>query len=304
MANRPAAEVDVSVDLARRLIDDRFPEFAGLPLTELSRGWDNTNLRLGDDHLVRLPHRRAAADLILHEQRWLPELAPRLPLAVPSPTHNGRPTDYYPWHWSIVPWLPGADAATGTLLDPAEDAHSLGRFLARLHVDAPADAPHNPYRGVPIATRAEPFETNRARIGPLGELPELPELDDLDAVDERIAAEFEAACSAPPASRRVWLHGDLHTRNILVDHGRLAAVIDWGDLCAGDPATDLAVAFMLVPDHLDVLRGETETTDADWRRARGWAAHFALAYLANSDDEPIMRRIAVDLIAALLRTAP
>lgn len=290
MADRPAAEVDISIDLARRPIGDQFPELAGLAIAELSRGWDNTNLRLGNDHLVRLPHRQAAAELILHEQRRLPELAPRLPLAVPAPTHSGLPTAYYPWHWSITPWLPGIDAAHATLADPARDARTLGRFLRSLHVEAPADAPLNPHRGGPIATRAEAFHSRLRQDG-------------LAEVDERIVAEFETACSVPATSRRVWLHGDLHTRNMLVDDGRLSAVIDWGDICAGDPATDLAGAFMLVPDHIDIVRAETDATDDDWVRARGWAAHFALAYLANSDDEPVMRRIGLELIDTLLRTA-
>ncbi|MER7151067.1 phosphotransferase [Streptomyces lydicus] len=41
------------------------------------------------------------------------------------------------------------------------------------------------------------------------------------------------------------LHGDLHPANILVDRGRIRAVIDFGDITSGDPATDLSVAWML-----------------------------------------------------------
>jgi len=102
-------------------------------------------LRLGDDLAVRLPRRAAAAALIEHEQRWLPELAPRLPLAVPAPFRAGRPGRGYPWSWSVTPWLPGDVIARADVADPRDLADQLARFLRALHRPAPADAPANPY---------------------------------------------------------------------------------------------------------------------------------------------------------------
>lgn len=286
MANRPEPEIDITVELAQTLIDEQFPGLSGQPLRLMARGWDNTNLRLGEDHVVRLPHREAAAELIVNEQRWLPILAPNIDLAIPTPTHAGRPSNVYPWHWSVTPWLPGTEAALAPPDDPADAAETLGRFLCQTHVEAPDEAPENPVRGCPLASRAAAFAANTAALGDL---------------EPRLVDIFRDACNAPAANTRVWLHGDLHTRNMIVDGGRLSAVIDWGDICAGDPATDLAAAFMLVPGHVDLVQSHAGANDTDWLRARGWAAHLAAVYLANSDDEPVMAAIGRRLAEALGR---
>ena len=107
----PAAEVDVSPALLGRLLDAQHPDLAGLPVTVLANGWDNVVFRVGDGLLARLPRRELAAQLVSHEQRWLPDLAPRLPLPIPAPVRSGQPGLGYPWPWSIVPYLPGQVAA-------------------------------------------------------------------------------------------------------------------------------------------------------------------------------------------------
>lgn len=290
MANRPAPERQISTDLVHRLISDQAQELASLPLRELSRGWDNTNFRLGSDHLVRVPHREVAAPLVLSEQRWLPVLAPQLDMPIPAPTHIGRPTEFYPWPWSITPWFEGVEAAQAELTDPGQTAAALGGFFSQLHVPAPPDAPVNPYRGVPLEDRSAAFSKN---------LDLLRGLVDTD----RIAAEFEAAAKASSSTARLWLHGDLHGRNMVVHEGQLAAVIDWGDICTGDRATDLAGAFMLVPDHLETVQRASATSDQDWQRARGWALHFAVVYLAHCDDDPVMHSVGTELLATLLGNA-
>src|SRR5262245_2189646 len=150
----PAAEVSVSPELVRRLLAAQQPDLAHLPVQPMAHGWDNLMYRLGGELAVRLPRRAAAARLIMHEQRWLPAIAPRLPLPVPAPVRTGRPALGYPWPWSIVPFLPGQMAAREPPADPAGAAASLGGFLAALHAPAPADAPVNPIRGIPLAGRA------------------------------------------------------------------------------------------------------------------------------------------------------
>ena len=141
--------------LVRALLSEQHPDLAELPLVELAAGWDNLIYRLGDALTVRLPRRAVSAALVEHEQRWLPELAVGLPLPVPVPLRVGVPGCGYPWRWTIGPWLPGRPAE----LDPPEDlelaATGLGGFLAALHRPAPVDAPHNPYRGVPLAERSD-----------------------------------------------------------------------------------------------------------------------------------------------------
>lgn len=288
MANRPVPEIDVTEQLVAALLAEQAPEFAGLELVPLNRGWDNTNWRLGDDMVVRVPHRAVAAPLIEHEQKWLPILAPRFELAVPAPIHAGRPapTIDFPWPWSIVPWLPGEQAASAGEFDRTESAYRLGRFFAALHQPAPDDLPINPHRGGPLAER-------QPRVDAL--------IDDLaDRVDGTAAAAiFAEAVAAPPADRAVVVHGDMHTRNLIVDDGALSAVIDWGDLTSGDRACDLAATYMLCPDDHAMVWNYAGGTDAQWTRARGWAVNFALLYLANGDDDPVQAGVGVRLLASL-----
>lgn len=252
--------------LVRRLLVDQQPDLAHLPLRLFDAGWDNVIWRLGDDLAVRVPRRQMAAPLIRHEQRWLPELAARLPLAVPVPVRMGEPTGYYPWHWSVVVWIDGEPADRTPIADPGDGAEQLGWFLRAMHQPAPSDAPANPYRGVPLADRAEMFEARLVKLR--------------DHVDERrlVSVWGQALDAVPYRGPPLWLHGDMHPANILVRHGRIVAIIDFGDLCSGDPASDIGAAWMSIPD---------ESMDRFWeaygrpgpdliRRAAGWAVLFSL----------------------------
>lgn len=286
----PAAEVDIDEALVRDLLAEQHPDLASLPLTPLTHGWDNVIFRLGDELTVRLPRRAMAAELVQHEQRWLPTLAPRLPLAIPAPVRMGRPSALYPWHWSVCPWLPGVIAAEAPPDDFDEAAEVLGQFLAALHQDAPDDAPRNPYRGVPLWARDQTMRTWLEQLG--------------DAVDgERIAALWDDALALPPWDRApVWVHGDLHGANVLVDQGRVSAVIDFGDVTAGEPAPDLAAAWLVLPSEArPAFRAAAGGPDDDtWARAKGWALHFGVAYTANSADNPLFARMGKEVLAAVL----
>ena len=158
----PAAEVEVSADLVRRLLADQHPDLARLPVEFLANGWDNELYRVGDELVARLPRRALGAQIIKNEQRWLPGLAPRLPLPVPYPERTGVPGCGYPYSWSVVPYLPGVPAAQASSFDAGRAAAAVGGFLGALHVPAPADAPANPFRGVPLAERAGTFAANLA----------------------------------------------------------------------------------------------------------------------------------------------
>lgn len=286
MANRPEPEIDITVDLIRALLRDQHDDLADLELDVLDRGWDNTNFRLGSDYIVRVPHRAVAAPLLGFEQRWLKVLAPRLPLPIPVPVRYGAPTDFFPWKWSVVPWFEGTTAALSELAEPAVEAARLGEFFNALHTPAPPDAPENPYRGVSLAERRASFEEHAARIP--------------TAAAQGLQNVFDRAADAEPATSPVWLHGDFHAKNVLVADGRLAAVIDWGDITSGDRATDLAAAFMLVPDHLDVVEAHAGASPDAWKRAKGWAANFAAVYIAQGDDAPVMTQIGNRLVDTLL----
>ena len=302
-ADMPAAEVDVDEPLVRRLLAEQFPDLAGLPLSPLAFGWDNAVLRLGDDLVVRLPRRAVAAALVAHEQRWLPTLAGSLPLPVPVPLRSGAPSPDagYPWPWSVCPWLPGTVAAERPPDDLDAAARTLGAFVRALHVPAPPDAPANPYRGVPLPDRQPVLLDWLDRLR--DDHRQAPRLD-----VPAVRARWDELVSTPPwTGPAVWLHGDLHLANVLVDgpagDARLSAVIDFGDLTAGDPATDLFVAWQLLPPEsrtaFRTAAAPGGVDDDTWRRAEGWALVMAIAYLANSADNPMIASLGRRSLAAL-----
>ena len=291
----PAADVEVSADLVRRLLADQHPDLGRLPVEFLANGWDNELYRVGDGLVARLPRRALGAQIITNEQRWLPGLAPRLPLPIPCPERTGVPACGYPYSWSVVPYLPGVPAAQASSFDPAAAAAAVGGFLGALHVPAPADAPANPFRGVPLAERAGIFAANLARIG--GQV-------DRDAV----LRAWVAALAAPGFDGvPVWLHGDLHPANILVNDGQVSGVIDFGDITAGDPASDLSVAWMLLPPGFHVSFWSAyqaaggRAGDALRARARGWALNLAIVFLAHSEDNPAPRQVGRRTLSTVLR---
>jgi aminoglycoside phosphotransferase (APT) family kinase protein len=290
----PAADVEVSADLVRRLLADQHPDLARLPVEFLANGWDNELYRVGAGLVARLPRRALGAQIITNEQRWLPGLAARLPLPIPSPERTGVPACGYPYSWSVVPYLPGVPAAQASSFDPAAAAAAVGGFLGALHVPAPADAPANPFRGVPLAERAGIFAANLARL--TGQV-------DRDAVLRAwVAALTASGYDGPP----VWLHGDLHPANILVNDGQVSGVIDFGDITAGDPASDLSVAWMLLPADGHPIFWSAyraaggRTDDALRARARGWALNLAVVFLAHSEDNPVLRQVGRRTLSSVL----
>jgi aminoglycoside phosphotransferase (APT) family kinase protein len=272
MAGEIGSETDIDEPLIVRLLKEQAPHLADLPVVKVRDGWDNAVWRLGDTLAIRLTRRAIAVDLHRHEQRWLPVLAPRLPLPVPAPVIVGVPSTQFPWPWSVVPWFEGDVAAVAPLLP--REARALGAFLAALHVPAPEDVAPNPARGGPLAAR-------RASVTAWAQQP-------LTNGDESLIADaaglFNAGLRAPTATatERVWIHGDLHPRNLLVSQGRLCAVLDWGDVAAGDAAADLAVVWWLfeLDVHGDFWSAYGSVPPAMWHRARAWAALFGLSFLS------------------------
>ena len=268
-----ADEVDTDAALVSLLLSEQFPQWAGLPIRPvISAGTDNALYRLGDDMVVRLPRIEGAAAQVDKEQRWLPTLAPCLPLVVPVPLAQGEPGHGYPWLWSICRWVEGQDATVAPVADSREAAVSLGSFVTALQtIDAsggPAPGQHNSFRGEPLAARDS--ETRAA-------IAQLHALVDADAA----TAVWEAALEAPVwDGQAVWLHGDLLATNLLVRNGRLSGVIDFGCLGVGDPACDVMVAWTyLLPDTRRVFRDAIQVDHATWHRGRGWALSFGLIAL-------------------------
>lgn len=269
MRSVPPAEIDIDEALVRRLLEEQHRDLAGEPLEPAASGWDNAMFRLGDALAVRLPRRASAVPFLEREQRWLPRLAPSLPLPVPSAVRLGRSGSGYPWPWSVVRWLAGNPAEREALA--ADQAAALAAFLRALHRPAPADAPENPFRGVPLATRAPALDERWQRVARETEL-----------VTRAIRRAWSAALEAPLDSAPTWIHGDLHPGNVLVRDGALAGVLDWGDMARGDRATDLAAPWMLLESadaRLECLRELDALGGATLARARGWAVYFGSVFL-------------------------
>lgn len=295
---RPPADFDITEDLVRDLLAAQHPDLAALPLHHEAGGWDNEMWRLGDGLAVRLPRRGIAAALLANEDRWLPVLAPLVPVPVPTPVRLGHPGAGYPYPWSVVPWLAGAPAWRTDPADRAAWAVDLADALAALHVPADPAAPVNPFRAVPLAERDEAV---RQRL--------VPPLAGSRAATEQLAVLWADALAAEPWSGPpLWVHGDAHPANLLVDAddpGRLAGLLDFGDLSAGDPACDLATAWLTFDaDARAAFRGRLAErgllSDDLWRRARGWAVAMGLAMARRPSNVAIgsIGRHAVDQLLA------
>ena len=269
-----ADQIYIDAALARSLLVEQFPQWADLPIKRVELdGWDNRTFRLGSDMAVRLPSAEAYAAQVEKEHRWLPRLAPLLPLPIPVPLAMGMPAESFPWHWSVYRWLDGEVATIGSIDDLPLFATTFGRFLDVLqHID-PADGPppgrHNFFRGGPLTTYdAQTRDTIAALHG---------------KIDAHAAtAVWEAALAATWHDAPVWVHGDVAPSNLLVREGQLSAVIDFGCSGVGDPACDLVIAWTVFSgESREEFRAALPLDAATWARGRGWALWKALITLAQ-----------------------
>ncbi|WEV24864.1 aminoglycoside phosphotransferase family protein [Streptomyces sp. 71268] len=287
-----ADEVPTDSALVRRLVRGQFPRWAELPVTPVdSYGTDHAIYRLGDHLSVRLPRISGATRQAEREARWLPRLAPLLPLAIPVQVATGRPAEGYPYAWSVYEWLPGENA-NGTLTDLEQAAVDLAAFITALRRADPTGAHRRSTgsRGAPLAELDEQVRRSIAQLG--------------DRVDGAAAlASWEESLHAPAWSGpEVWLHGDLLPGNLLVTDGRLSAVIDFGCLNVGDPACDLQPAWnVFTGASRERFRAELAVDDATWLRGRGWALFQAVAALPYYwDTNPGMIRQATNALTQVL----
>ena len=297
MAVTPQAEIDITPSLVRSLLIAQAPDLAHLPLHPAGSGWDNTLFRLGEELVVRLPRRAVADELMAAEQHWLPGLTASLGVPTSAPVRAGTPGPDYPWHWSVCRWIDGVGGITVPRAGRCSAAAPLARFLVDFQRPAPPDAPVSPVgRGGPLAARDDVVRTRLASLPAIPGVPAplLPEV-------------WETALAAPVWSGApLWLHGDLHPANVVLGpDGALAGVVDFGDLCSGDPATDLAAAWLqfdaagrsVFRAGLEALRA---TDAATWDRARGWALSMGSALVAASDDSPEFLALGVEILIEVL----
>ncbi|MFF3986372.1 aminoglycoside phosphotransferase family protein [Streptomyces sp. NPDC001797] len=259
-------EIEISADLVRGLLREQHPDLAGLAIHEVAGGWGNQMWRLGDELAVRMQRMDPTPELQLKERRWLPVLAPRLPLPVPTPVRCGEPSERFPRHWTVMTWVPGEPLDHGSISRGTHAADTLAGFLRALHVPAPAEAPAATDRRGRPGDHSDGFENLLRAVAPHDIAA------DVRAVwDDAVAA---WAWEGPP----VWVHGDLHPANVVVSDGTLAGIVDFGDMFAGDPAWDLAAAWVLLPAGTAARFFDTyaRADEAAIRRARGLAAMKSL----------------------------
>ena len=268
-------EVSIDAPLVRRLVRAQFPRWSDLPVEPVEvGGWDNRTFHLGEHMTVRLPSAEGYVAQVEKEHRWLPALAPHLPLPIPVPLAKGVPAEGYPFPWSVYRWIEGETATVGRIGDPVEFATTLAEFLVALQridpTGGPPPGPHNFFRGGSL--KVYDAEVRRALAALDGEI-------DTRAAREVWNSALDAAWQGPP----VWFHGDVAWGNLLVEEGRLSAVIDFGTSGVGDPSCDLAISWTLLGgESREAFRAMLQPDEATWARGRGWTLWKALITLAGA----------------------
>lgn len=269
----PIERDDIDAALVSRLVANQFPQWAHLPVRPVAvSGWDNRTF-LGDEMSVRLPSAEGYVAQVEKEHRWLPRLAPHLPLPIPVPLAMGQPTDEYPWPWSVYRWLAGEPASIAHIANLNRFATDLANFLVALQqIDPTGGPPAGPdtfHRGGSLATYDG--ETRRAITALQGTI-------DAAAASEVWKTALAATWQGPP----VWFHGDVAVGNLLVEAGRLSAVIDFGCSGVGEPACDLVIAWTLFAgESCEAFRTTLPLDEGAWARGRGWALWKGLITLVE-----------------------
>jgi len=277
--------IPLNDQIAADLITARFPELEPVSIRLLGSGWDNHAYLVNESVVIRIPHRDVGGALMKDECRVLSYLAEfELPLKIPKLCCHAPEDETFPYTIAGYPLLCGetADNVVWTDAQRAGCAEPLGRFLGALHrlPIGMEDPPVDELRRADISFRV-PTVLEKLGAGQ----------DDFREVLIQLAS--TPAQDSPPS----WVHGDLYSRHLLVDESRsVVGVIDWGDSHVGDPALDIAIAWMFLPPaswpaFLDAYGG---VDDATWGRARFRAiAHcvYLQGFAQDREDEGLLREL-------------
>lgn len=257
-------EINIDAVLVKRLLTKQFPHLVDRSLTLVrSTGTVNAIYRLDHDLYVRIPRLGIWAESIEHELTWLPKLDPHISLNIPKPLARGKPTNWYPHAWAIYHWIEGSSYQDQLISDERQVAYDLVNFILELRSIDMLGAPHGgrrPLIELDAATRSA-IESSREVID-----------------TEAVSAAWNRSLESPPwDGKPVWIHGDLLKSNLLVQGGRLCAVIDFGGVGIGDPAADVVPAWSVFSEvGRETFRRALDVDDDTWNRARGYALHQAL----------------------------
>lgn len=284
-------EVDIGIDLVRRLLKKQFPQWADLPLEYFdSGGTVNAIYRLGDDMYVRLPLVEWWAWHLKTEAKWLPRLAPHLPLPIPEALAHGEPEAGYPFTWALYRWIDGEPWRPDRVRDMNETANNLATFIrAMQRIDTAGGKIPRGVQRLPLRSRDEWVRTTAESAR-----------DMIDA--DALLAAWEAALELPDFDGTpLWVHSDLLPGNVLINDGRVSAVIDFGGVHVGDPALDISAAWKLLSGKSrNVFREALDVDDVTWARARGWAIPSVGALHYYRHTNPAMVRFGLHTIAEVL----
>jgi len=294
-------KLDITPALVRQLVAEQFPQWAHLPIRPVEPGgWDNRTFHLGESMSVRLPSAEGYAPQVEKEHRWLPHLEPHLPLPIPVPMAKGAPSASFLWPWSVYGWLEGETATLERIDNLEHFATNLGQFLSALQKIEAADGPppgqHSAFRGGPLSFYDA--DTGKAIDALEGEI-------DSQAATEVWEKALSSAWNSPP----VWFHGDVAVKNLLVQGGKLSAVIDFGCAGVGDPACDLVIAWTFFSGKSrEAFRAALPLEPATWARGRGWALWKALITMEQHlESDPLRtaeaRRVLDEVIRDFQRSA-
>jgi aminoglycoside phosphotransferase (APT) family kinase protein len=257
-------EVEIDVPMVQELIREQFPHLADLAVEPVvSTGTVNAIYRIGTDLYARLPRLAGWSADLLEELEWLPFLRPHLSLAIPEPVAQGGPGPGYPLPWAIYRWVGGDTYAIDRVHDERRAAADLAQFVVELRRIDPSGGPASgrlPLDQLDLATRAAIEQSGSV----------------IDA--DRTIAAWERALRAPAwEGSPVWRHCDLLPPNLIVEGGRLKAVIDFGSAGVGDPAADVIPAWSVFGERgRAAFRHALDVDEGTWARARGVALHQAL----------------------------
>jgi len=271
----PKQEIEINETIVNQLLIEQFPQLANLPILFLGSGWDNVNYRLGTEYIIRIPRRKVAVKLLENEIEWLPKIKNQLPIPISAAVFVGKPNGQIPWNWAITPWFDGTTAALKNL--EAKEAIRLANFLKKLHQLPTKNMPHNAFRAVPVGKKIAEMQDRLDYLK-----------TNTNYLTSKVQSLLETAMNEKNIKIDRFIHGDLHPFNIIQQDGKIRAIADWGDMTNGNPATDLAVFWMLFNDKSarDAALQTYQATQRQINMAIGWAIFYGSFFLYEGMTQP------------------